>query len=241
MTVSSRSPLLILLPALGLTSCILPDISLEGLECPCAQGFRCDTATNTCVTGDGGSSGTESPASTATGSSMGGSTTSSNDGGFSPVGPGGAGGGGATGDGGFGTGGFGTGGEGTGGSPVVDGTCDSPIVISDPGGVVTTNVGQGNDMPTACYDASGPDVVYVVTAAMTGTMQLTLYSQAELFFYARSDCLDGASELFCVDDAGVNAVEFTTLAVTAGQIVYVIVDGHGGEESDFTLDIETIP
>jgi hypothetical protein len=241
MTASQHSPSLALLIALSGAACILPDLSLEGLQCPCADGFTCDAATNTCVTGEGGSSSTVLPPdATSTGPSMGGT---SGDGG-TPSGPGGAppmvgGAGGAISDGGFGVGGFG--GEGSGGAPVVDGTCDSPIAIPDPGGVVSTTVGQGNDMPTSCYDAAGPDVVYTVTAAITGTMQLTLYSQAELFFYARTDCLDGSADLFCVDDNGTNAFEVATLPVTSGQTIYVIVDGHGGEESDFTLDVATSP
>jgi hypothetical protein len=235
MTVSLHAPSLSLMLALGAAACILPDLSLDGLQCPCAEGFTCDTATNTCVTGEGGSTSTAPPDSTSTGPSMGGS---SSDGG-APPGPGGAspvgGAGGAIGD-----GGFGTGGEATGGS-TPGGTCDDPIDIPDPGGVLATTVGQGNDMAGNCVDGTGPDVVYTVTSAHTGVLDLTLFSAAELHLHVRTVCTDSASEVACVDKGGVNAFEMVSVAVTQGQIVYVVVDGHGGEESDFSLDVASHP
>jgi hypothetical protein len=48
-----------------LAACILPDVDVEGRACPCADGYGCDTATNTCVKGDA----TSSPASTVSTSS----------------------------------------------------------------------------------------------------------------------------------------------------------------------------
>jgi hypothetical protein len=230
---SSPLSLVILLSA---TACILPDFDPEGRQCPCAPGYSCDVATNICVGGDGPDT-TSSPDSTSTG------PTGGADGGAPPTSGGAPPTGAAPTVGGFGTGGSGaTGGEGTGGAPPpLEGTCGAPIAIADPGGVVATTVGQGDDVTAGCYDASGPDVAYSVVAAITGTMQLTLYSQAELFIYARTDCFDEATQLFCVDDNGTNAIEVATLSVTSGQVVYVVVDGHGGEESEFTLDVITTP
>lgn len=235
---SMHSRSLPLLFALNATACILPDFAGEGLECPCAAGFTCDAATNTCVTGEGGSSSTILPPdTTSTGPSMGGT---SSDGG-APSGPGGApptagGAGGAIGD-----GGFGTGGEGTGGSPPIGGTCDAPVDIPDPGGVLGSTVGQGNDLAGNCVEAAGPDVVYTVTAAQTGTLELTLFSAAELQLYVRTTCDDGATELACVDKNDINAFEIASVPVTAGDTVFVIVDGHFGEESDFSLDVASSP
>ena len=41
------------LAALALTACSVPGVTLEGKQCPCADGYTCNIATNTCqVTGD---------------------------------------------------------------------------------------------------------------------------------------------------------------------------------------------
>ena len=239
MTVPLRSPSLALLIAWSATACVLPDLDLEGLECPCAPGFTCDTATNTCVTGEGGSTGALPPDATSTGASTGDGGTSSDGG--APAGPGGGppsvgGAGGSIGD-----GGFGTGGAATGGAPPTGGTCDAPVDIPDPGSALGTTVDQGNDLAGNCVDAAGPDVVYTVTAAETGTLDLTLFSAAELHLYVRTACDDGATEVACVDKGGINAFEVASISVTQGQTVFVIVDGHGGEQSDFSLDVVSHP
>jgi hypothetical protein len=41
------------LAALALAACSIPGVTLEGKQCPCADGYTCNIATNTCqVTGD---------------------------------------------------------------------------------------------------------------------------------------------------------------------------------------------
>jgi hypothetical protein len=223
---------------LGASSCVLPDLSLDGRPCPCDAGFVCDEAANVCV------SELEPTSSSMTGSNNTTSTTSStSDGGGSTTGPGPGGGGagvGAAGGGGSEPIG-GTGEGGTGGSPPLSGTCDDPISIGDPGGVLATTVGQGNDLEPNCIGGGGPDLVYVVMAAIDGTMEITLFSAAELVLYARSDCSDPTTELLCVDKGGLNDFENGSITVTQGQVIYLIVDGHTDEESDFSLDVKTVP
>lgn len=46
--------------AIVATACSVPDVSLDGKQCPCASGYVCDTSTNTCRTSsvtDGSGSG----------------------------------------------------------------------------------------------------------------------------------------------------------------------------------------
>lgn len=44
--------LVFLLTSLSLFGCYLPEVDLTGKQCPCGAGFRCDTSTNRCVSGD---------------------------------------------------------------------------------------------------------------------------------------------------------------------------------------------
>ncbi|MFO0612167.1 MAG: hypothetical protein U0414_06255 [Polyangiaceae bacterium] len=58
-------------------ACFLPDLDLAGRPCPCADGFVCDAATQTCVTDP---SGTGSTAETASSTGVGGQTSSTTSG-----------------------------------------------------------------------------------------------------------------------------------------------------------------
>lgn len=160
---------------LAMTSCVLSDVSLEGRPCPCAEGFTCDEATNTCARGSGASSTTSSTASTSTtGSGAGGgggdgpASTSSGAGGSG--GAGGAGGtGGAGGQGGSG----GQGGEG--GAP----GCAPPLVPADvPCGGLTEAFADA-DAFAAAWELNGGAAQFTVdgqlTIAMTtsGTLSAT--------------------------------------------------------------------
>src|SRR5262249_33660620 len=42
--------------ATAIASCVLPDLALEGKQCPCAEGDVCDPARNRCVSGPTGGS-----------------------------------------------------------------------------------------------------------------------------------------------------------------------------------------
>lgn len=60
------------LVVLGLAACSVPDVSLEGKQCPCAAGYVCDTPTNRCFAGNGDGGIIDSLSTT---SCLGGSTT----------------------------------------------------------------------------------------------------------------------------------------------------------------------
>jgi len=46
----------LLVLVIGLAACSVPDVDLEGKQCPCAAGYVCDKPTNRCFppNGDGG-------------------------------------------------------------------------------------------------------------------------------------------------------------------------------------------
>jgi hypothetical protein len=48
----------------ALTACSVPDVSLEGKQCPCTDGFVCDTLTNRCLQGNGDGGIVDTPAAT---------------------------------------------------------------------------------------------------------------------------------------------------------------------------------
>ena len=136
-----RSSLVILGSAIA--SCVLPDAALDGLPCPCSDGYVCDTVANECVpTGAGaqgpgpgptnggsgamGASGAGGPGAGGSGASGAGASGAGAAGaaGSGGAGPGGSGGVGPGGSGGVGPGGSGGSGAGGGGPLCGNGTLD---------------------------------------------------------------------------------------------------------------------
>lgn len=74
----------------GIAGCFLPDFEEAGRPCPCADGWTCDAATNTCVRGSNGGGSAQGGAGAGAGTSSGGAAA-----GGAAVGGGSAGGGGA--------------------------------------------------------------------------------------------------------------------------------------------------
>ena len=119
--------------ALGLAAwagaCTVEEVDLTGKECPCADGYVCDSATQSCqkpgasggsssggAAGTGGAAGSSGAGGTSTGGTGGSSTGGTGGSGTGGAGTGGTGGSGTGGSGTGGTGGAGTGGAGTGGA-----------------------------------------------------------------------------------------------------------------------------
>ena len=46
---------------IALAACRVPDLDLDGKHCPCASGYTCDTATDTCIATGGGDAGGDAP------------------------------------------------------------------------------------------------------------------------------------------------------------------------------------
>jgi cysteine-rich repeat protein len=110
--------------------------------------------------------------------------------------------------------------------------CTDPPVLGDPGEVEASTVGRGQVLSSACSavdDVSGPDLVYQFTAANTGTLEIEFESNQTLDVVVRSACSEAEVELDCSND-------FLSLPVTAGEDVFIIVDGHAVDDAgSFTL------
>lgn len=153
----------------ALSACTVPDLDLEGRACPCADGWTCDPATDTCVQGDvePATITTTGPGSTSGSSASQTSTSQSTGEGGGPVGPGG---GGSSADGG--------GGAGAGGSTHASSSASTGEGGSDPcgglapsvapcGGVVATFSSAAEFSDLWDTQADPQDDFVVVGGAMT--------------------------------------------------------------------------
>jgi hypothetical protein len=129
-------------------------------------------------------------------------------------------------------------------------TCDTATVIaslpySDDG----TTVGYTNDYDEVCpYSGSlSPDVVYAYTPAADTTVNVSLCVgttnyDTKLYIYEGS--CPGAGAVACNDDSCAAPLFPSTfissvegVALTGGQTYYFVVDGYGGDEGPYTIDI----
>lgn len=98
------------------------------------------------------------------------------------------------------------------------------------------------DSPTAqasCGGATADEVIYRVQAATSGTLHAVVNAPSfSKMTWARSDCPGGA-ELACVD-ASPNPQELTVV-MAAGDIIFLGVDGNGGQEGPFALQLVIAP
>ncbi len=221
-------------------SCAVPGLDLERRPCPCAEGYTCDAATDTCVASD-----TSASTSTASGPTSGVTTTATTTASHSTgegAGPSGPGGGGSTGDGGGSTGGGGTAsssastGEG-GGSPCGDLLPSVPAC----GGFVSTFDSQA--MFGADWNTSGAPTTSFIVAGGTFTIRLIndgpafAFSEPELDF---ADCAIWTRLVRVSDDAGV----MTRLSVGApGEASRYSIGPLGTDLTilDADLPIATLP
>ena len=126
--------------------------------------------------------------------------------------------------------------------------CALAGVIPAGGGTVSgTTSGTSTQAGTCATSANSPENVYQWTPNATGTWTLSTCGTATLFdtvVYVRGGTCSG-SQLVCNDDtAGCNTGEpndhhgsFMTLAATAGQTYYVVVDGYNGAGGAYSLTV----
>ncbi len=162
--------------------------------------------------------------------------------------------------------GAGTGGEGAGGEPVAGGgsggrggggggtgqpgdACpgiDVAIDTAPTAPLFGTTAGAADDFSgeALCAEATGsPDVVYRVTAAQAGTLNVTVTpTEAGAGFdpmvYVRRGANCAESAQFACRDGGVaGGVEALALGVSAGEAIYLVVDGASGTAGTFRLDL----
>lgn len=136
-----------------------------------------------------------------------------------------------------------------GGGPPADGDdCPGePVAISAAGdGITLTGDTSTLDPPSehvgtgVCAFGDGEDYVYAVTPSDSGTLigLLTPSANFDSQIYVRqAPCATGV-QLECVDEIGDGVDEIFEVEVTAGQTIYIIVDGYDGASGSYTLELD---
>lgn len=102
-----------------------------------------------------------------------------------------------------------------------------------------------NDLSATCaplaYGGASNDVVYSLTAGVTGTYTLTLAAEQDSVLYVLGACGDAGSCLGEVDELGNNKTEVLELAAVQGTTYFIVVDGWSNTTNEqgpylFTVD-----
>ena len=119
--------------------------------------------------------------------------------------------------------------------------CATPQLLDDPGTVSATTASQPNAMDPSCViSGSGPEAVFTVTPAHSGVLEVRLATFGCLVVSARTACSAPTSELGCGVGADAGSSEGATIAVpvTAGETLFVIVEGCDPTfAGEFTLEV----
>ena len=115
--------------------------------------------------------------------------------------------------------------------------CAAPTAVGDPTTVFGNNGGHAAKLDPSCGksgQSTGPEVVYEITAANTGVLEVTLDSTTPLLVSVRTGCGSAGTELAC---RGAGTVKVSS---TAGQKYYVAVDGVNATDTGaFSLNMES--
>lgn len=127
------------------------------------------------------------------------------------------------------------------------GACADPcaVVPSLVSGVAVQGNTQGHVSGTAasCYNdeavAPPSQIIYTITPAQDGVLEVRLTSDANMALSIRVDCASIATETLCLDGAsGHSATEFLSHPATNGQPLFVVVDAEPLElPNDTTSDV----
>lgn len=119
-----------------------------------------------------------------------------------------------------------------------------PTVSLEPtsNNVVGSNATRPSELTPGCLQStvpSGSEIVYEVITKVSGVLGASLTSDSDLSLSVRKSCAVANSEVVCSDlGAGKGAHEHVTVPVTAGEKLYVVVDGSGTSEAGpFRLDL----
>lgn len=100
----------------------------------------------------------------------------------------------------------------------------------------TTNLGSSFS-PSCAYSNNTPDAVYTWTAPFSGTFVfMTPFSKFDTILEVRP-FNNPSQSLGCNDDAAGSLQSSVTVSLSAGQTVYVIVDGFGSHKGFYYLEI----
>jgi hypothetical protein len=118
--------------------------------------------------------------------------------------------------------------------------CDAAISAQDPSTVEGDTRESQNLSEGSCITGAAPEVRFDVTVATTGMLDLTLASDEDLGLYVRTECEDESTEIGCADSGVAGEAEALSVPVTAGQRVWVFVDGYDADQAGrFTLTLQS--
>jgi cysteine-rich repeat protein len=111
--------------------------------------------------------------------------------------------------------------------------CSAPVVLEDPGTLNASTFAKTELFKSSCITQSGPELVFEVTPAATGVLEVLVVSAgADFAVSARSQCDAPASELGCADDAfGPGTTERLLVESQEGQPVFIVVEGVAANQS----------
>jgi len=114
--------------------------------------------------------------------------------------------------------------------------CADPTPLADGEMLIGDTTGHGNTLDAACgagAGLSGPELAYRFVAEQDGVVEVSLRSNAaDLTLSLRDGCDAGAAELACSADG------FVSAAVSAGDELFVVVDGAASAEAGpFVLEL----
>jgi hypothetical protein len=116
--------------------------------------------------------------------------------------------------------------------------CGYPVFASPPQWYYSSLLGRPDVLTSSC--ASGPELVYEVTAPADGDLAVTLYNQDQFFTHAvsiRTMCDDGASELDCKTASNFGSASIS-VPVTQGETLWVVVEGLTDNDTGyFSLEL----
>ncbi|MCA9524775.1 MAG: hypothetical protein KC549_00580, partial [Myxococcales bacterium] len=120
------------------------------------------------------------------------------------------------------------------------GTCDAPFIVEAFGETQGTLAGDSGAVGSC--GGNGPEAVYAFAVDAPGELCLsTAGSPTDTVLYVRAgDCLDGAAELDCSDDA-VGLTSEISLPVEADVTYFVFVDSFRVEGGDYVLSVTDGP
>jgi formylglycine-generating enzyme required for sulfatase activity len=119
-----------------------------------------------------------------------------------------------------------------------DSACNLPQVASI--GAVNGRTAGDSTLGAQCGQATGPEAVYIFVPLAAGLYTFRTPDTAfDTMISLRHNCLDANAEFACHDDVGGNdRTSLLSARLGVGELVYVIVDGWGGDDAgDFTLRI----
>ncbi|TML58871.1 MAG: hypothetical protein E6G17_11945, partial [Actinobacteria bacterium] len=128
------------------------------------------------------------------------------------------------------------------------GGCSSPTVIPAQGGTFSGATSGSSSLAGSCGSSGGsPERVFQWTPAVSGTATIQTCGAGTTFdtvLYVRggacasgSEVVSGCNDDACADANGLNRASRVTPMVTAGQTYFIVVDGYGGAQGNFSLTV----